>query len=206
MSVALLVSNWRSKMKKYLFVLLVFFCCRANAQSYNDSIRKYQEDYVIHHEVVKGDDRNAMHFFEPDITFKVIADFEKKENMPWFSMPTSGKMLKIFRVYGVASFYVYDTLIKLNLYQSQSLMNSPEYKEWLFLPFTDATTGNASYHGGRYIDLKTDDIINGKVIIDFNKAYNPYCAYVSNVYNCPIPPKENQASIAIKAGEMEYHK
>jgi uncharacterized protein (DUF1684 family) len=133
-----------------------------------------------------------------------VAGFERKENMPWFSMPTSGRMLQIYRVYGVASFVIHDTTVMINLYQSQSLMNSPEYKEWLFVPFTDGTTGKESYHGGRYIDLKTEDIKDGKVIIDFNKAYNPYCAYVSDVYNCPIPPKENHLAIFVRAGEMGY--
>lgn len=191
-------------MKNSLFLLLVLLSFMARAQDYNDSIKKYQSDYVINHQVVKSDDKKTIHFFQPDANFKVMADFEKKENMPWFSMPTSGKMLKIFRVYGVASFSIHDTVVKLNLYQSQSLMNSPDHKEWLFLPFTDATSGKESYDGGRYIDLKTDDIINGRVLIDFNKAYNPYCAYVSNVYNCPIPPKENQLPVAVRAGEMMY--
>ena len=187
----------------FLFAFLSF-CFVAQAQNYKDSITKHQEDYVINHKVVKGDDRKAIHFFQPDANFKVVASFEKKENMPWFSMPTSAKKVKIFRVYGVASFTIHDTVVRLNLYQSQNLMSSPEYKEWLFLPFTHATTGKESYDGGRYIDLNTEDIKDGKVVIDFNKAYNPLCAYVSDVYNCPIPPKENHLSIAVRAGEMMY--
>jgi uncharacterized protein len=191
-------------MKKFPFFLFVFFCIKANSQNYKDSIKKFQERYVINHHVVKGDDKKAIHFFEPDTNFKVTASFEKKENMPWFSMPTSAKQVKIFRVYGVAGFSIHDTVVKINLYQSQSLMNSPEHQEWLFLPFTDGTTGKESYEGGRYIDLKMTDIKDGKVVIDFNKAYNPYCAYVSDVYNCPIPPKENHLSISVRAGEMMY--
>ena len=187
----------------FLFAFLSF-CFVAQAQNYKDSITKHQEDYVINHKVVKGDDRKAIHFFQPDANFKVVASFEKKENMPWFSMPTSAKKVKIFRVYGVASFAIHDTVVRLNLYQSQNLMSSPEYKEWLFLPFTDATTGKESYDGGRYIDLNTEDIKDGKVVIDFNKAYNPLCAYVSDVYSCPIPPKENHLSISVRAGEMMY--
>jgi uncharacterized protein (DUF1684 family) len=67
-----------------------------------------------------------------------------------------------------------DTLMKLNLYQSQGLMGSDQCKDYLFLPFTDATTGIETYESGRYIDLQTSDIKNNEVIIDFNKAYNPY--------------------------------
>ena len=67
----------------------------------------------------------------------------------------------------------------------------------LFLPFTDNTNGVETYGGGRYIDLK---IPAGNTInIDFNKAYNPYCAY-SDKYSCPIPPPENHLDIEIKAG------
>lgn len=94
--------------------------------------------------------------------------------------------------------------MQLNLYQSQDLLQNEQYKTYLFLPFTDATTGKESYHAGRYIDLKMEDIIDGKVVIDFNKAYNPYCAYVTGRYNCPIPPSENNLSIAIIAGEKDY--
>lgn len=94
----------------------------------------------------------------------------------------------------------------MNLYQSQGLMGSNEYKNYLFLPFTDATTGVETYESGRYIDLLTTDIVNNTVTIDFNKAYNPYCAYVSDVYNCPIPPKENHLRVAIRAGEKMYGK
>jgi len=83
-------------------------------------------------------------------------------------------------------------------------MGTEEYKNYLFLPFTDATTGVETYESGRYIDLQTGDIKNNQVVIDFNKAYNPYCAYVSGVYNCPIPPRENHLPVAILAGEKRF--
>ncbi|MEJ0106895.1 MAG: DUF1684 domain-containing protein [Bacteroidota bacterium] len=74
-------------------------------------------------------------------------------------------------------------------------------------PFTDLTTGNESYQTGRYIDFTVKDIKNGELVIDFNKAYNPSCAYVSDKYNCPVPPRENNLTIAIKAGgEMNFAK
>jgi uncharacterized protein (DUF1684 family) len=76
----------------------------------------------------------------------------------------------------------------------------------LFLPFTDLTSGEESYAAGRYIDLSFSDVTGDKVVIDFNKSYNPYCAYVSGKYNCPIPPRENSLNIAILAGEKTYGK
>jgi len=85
-------------------------------------------------------------------------------------------------------------------------MTTKEYKDHLFIPFTDATSGEETYESGRYIDLEIKDITNENVLIDFNKAYNPYCAYVSGKYNCPIPPNENRLIVAIRAGEKSFGK
>ncbi len=84
-------------------------------------------------------------------------------------------------------------------------MSDSVYKDHLFLPFTDLTSGEESYGGGRYIDLETTGIINNRLVIDFNKAYNPYCTY-SDGYNCPIPPRENDLPVAIRAGEKAFAK
>jgi uncharacterized protein (DUF1684 family) len=197
-------------MKKILIFLIVatalFFNAASAQTSYNDSIKLYLKDYVDKHEVVKGEDKKQIRFFDINKKYRVIAKFERTENGKWFQMSTSGKMKQIYRVYGVLSFKIGETAIHLNLYQSQSLMQSEQFKNYLFLPFTDATTGKETYDSGRYIDLQSSDIQNNHVIIDFNKAYNPYCAYVSGVYNCPIPPGENNIPIAIKAGERKYGK
>jgi uncharacterized protein (DUF1684 family) len=72
--------------------------------------------------------------------------------------------------------------------------------------FADLTSGDEKYTAGRYIDLLIEDIVDNKVILDFNKAYNPYCAYVSGKYNCPLPPRENQLPVAIFAGEKTFTK
>jgi uncharacterized protein (DUF1684 family) len=191
----------------FLSAFLAFsFPVFAQKTSYADSIKAYVDNYVAQHEVVKGEDKKDLHFFAPSKTYRVLARFEKKENTPWFLMATSGKMKKMYRVYGVLHFTINKTPLQLNLYQSQDLLLNEQYKNFLFLPFTDATTGKESYGGGRYIDLTFDDIRNNTVLIDFNKAYNPYCAYVSGTYNCPVPPPENNMAIAIKAGEKAYGK
>ncbi|RYD73146.1 MAG: DUF1684 domain-containing protein [Sphingobacteriales bacterium] len=92
---------------------------------------------------------------------------------------------------------------KLNIYQSQDLKKIEKYKNSLFLPFTDLTSGVESYGGGRYVDL---EIPEGELIpIDFNTAYNPYCAY-NHKYSCPIPPQENDLAIEIKAGVKKFKK
>ncbi len=78
-----------------------------------------------------------------------------------------------------------------------------DFENYLFLPFTDLTNGNGTYGGGRYIDLEIPK--GDTMVIDFNKSYNPYCAY-NGKYSCPIPPKENDLNIAIKAGVKNYSK
>ena len=166
----------------------------------------YQALYVQNHEVVTGTDKELFRFFPVDEKYKITALFEKKNDSKWFSMETSGTTRKIFRVYGVLRLVINDTAIKMNIYQSQNLLNSDEYKDQLFLPFTDLTSGEETYDAGRYIDLVIGDIADNKLVIDFNKAYNPYCAYVSGKYNCPIPPKENDLPVAILAGEKIFEK
>lgn len=195
-------------MKKILSCFFISFFTTLYSYSqdvYKDSLNKYITQYVKEHKVVTGDDKQYFHFFPVDEKYRVTARFEKVVNSKWFTMETSGPIKKTFRVYGILYFTIHDTAVKLNLYQSQNLMTTSEYKNYLFLPFTDISSGEETYAAGRYIDLSTEDIVdNKKVILDFNKAYNPYCAYVSGKYNCPISPKENQLTVAIHAGEKIF--
>jgi len=145
-----------------------------------------------------------MQFYEVNKAYMIVADFKPSPSSEWLTFKTSGTKNKIFKLYGILSFKLNNKQQKLNIYQSQEFMTNEAYKNYLFLPFTDSTTGNETYISGRYLDLRSNDIENNKVVLDFNKAYNPYCAYVSGVYNCPIPPKENALAVAIKAGEKTF--
>ena len=174
--------------------------------NYEDSIKEFIAEYVNEHGVVKGDDKKFLAFYPIDKKYRVVARFEPVKDGKWFGMETSGISKQVYRVYGTLHFTLNDTTLQLNLYQSQRLMAMEEYKDHLFLPFTDITNGIGSYETGRYIDIQVNDIKEGKLVIDFNKAYNPYCAYVDGVYNCPIPPRENNLMVAVPAGEMKYEK
>ena len=166
----------------------------------------YLKKYVKEHEVVTGKDKELMTFFPVDEKYKIICQFERTPNSNWFRMESSGQIKKNYRTYGIIHFKLNDTTVTLSIYQSQDLMTTAQYKDHLFIPFTDATSGEETYESGRYIDLEIKDIINENVLIDFNKAYNPYCAYVSGKYNCPIPPAENRLTVAIRAGERSFKK
>ncbi|MEJ8843805.1 DUF1684 domain-containing protein [Lacibacter sp. H375] len=191
---------------KLCFLFLISFPFFAFAQiSYEDSLNLFLKKYVTDHEVVTGNDKQKMKFYPVQQQYRITAVFVRKENSPWFMMSTSGNTKQQYRVYGIIRFSIHDTAVTLHIYQSRSLMSSEKYKEHLFIPFTDFTSGRETYGGGRYIDLNISDISNNTYVIDFNKAYNPYCAYTTG-YNCPIPPKENDLAVAIKAGEMNYIK
>jgi uncharacterized protein len=196
-------------MKKWLFTFLlpVVFCGSILAQDkqYTDSVKKFQQKYVQEHEVVTGHNRKLFRFFPVDKKYLVNCRFEPIADTVGFIMKTSGSVSKKHYRYGRLSFSINGRALHLVIYQSDKLMNTPGYTDYLFVPFTDATTGSETYGSGRYLDLRLGDIKNNTVLLDFNKCYNPYCAYTSG-YNCPVPPKENRLPVAIKAGEKVFPK
>jgi uncharacterized protein len=194
-------------MKLFLSASLLFLSVSSFSQkSYEDSLATFITKYKETHEVVRESDRQYLQFYPVNKSYRVQASFQKVENSQWLPMKTSGLITKLHRVYGTLTFSIHDTLLHLNVYQSLSLLSTEDYKNYLFLPFTDLTTGIETYNSGRYIDLTIGDVKDGQLLLDFNKAYNPYCAYVSGKYNCPIPPKENNLPVAIRAGEQQYLK
>lgn len=195
---------------KGIFIIACIFCCctiaSGQAVAYADSIEISREKYVKEHGAVKGNNRKQIRFFPPDEKYHVPVSVERIYEAPWFKMETSGKVKKIYRTYAILTFTINDTVCRLHVYQSQQPMGIKEYAGHLFIPFTDQTSGEETYENGRYIDLTIADLENGAYLLDFNKAYNPYCAYISNIYNCPLPPEENSLPVAIRAGEMKFGK
>ena len=194
--------------KNYSLILLLFlFCVSASAQNktYKDSILAYQKNYVTTHEVVLKYDRKYLSFYPVNKNYRVIASFKRLIDTTGFDMNTSFGMKKKHFKYGLLTFTLHDSSFHLLVYQSATLMKQEKLKDYLFVPFGDATSGFESYGGGRYMEFFIPDIKNNKVVIDFNKAYNPYCAYTTG-YNCPIPPMENLLKVAVRAGEKDYGK
>jgi len=139
----------------------------------------------------------GIHFFPFNTKYAVDARFVRTPQEKPFQMSTSGGIRKTYIKYAEVFFMLDKKEYKLNVYQSQDLIKSAEYKDYLFIPFTDATSGKETYEGGRYIDLNIPQ--SDHILINFNKAYHPYCAYTDG-YNCPIPPQENTLPIKIEAG------
>jgi uncharacterized protein (DUF1684 family) len=137
-------------------------------------------------------------FFPVDLKYRVVAHLMITENTPFFQMKTTGDRLPQYRKFGLVHFTLDGIDYELPVYQSKDLMVRKEYEDYLFLPFTDFSNGKESYVGGRYLEVRMPKEGN-EVIVDFNKAYNPYCAY-SDRYSCPLVPPENHLDTVIKAG------
>ena len=201
--------------KVFLFLLSVFaFSMAAEAQAFygatdvkvfrdgrekefrnKDESPLKEEDFPI----FKG-----LNYFSVDKKFRVKADFTRTGDEKYFQMPTSSGRTKKYIKFGTLKFNLNGKNYSLNVYQAdaETLAKFPEYKDLLFVPFKDATNGKLTYGGGRYIDIKITS--DKQVILDFNLAYNPSCAYGSDRYSCPIPPKENFLQVEINAGEKSY--
>lgn len=200
-------------MKVILSILfaIVFFSCAKKSSSYQNEIKLFQ--YELNREfadatkspLTKEDIKTfkALAFFEIDKNYNIEADFELTPNTLVFEMPTTTDRLPLYKKYGIARFTLNGKKIELNIYQNQQLMTDFKYKDYLFLPFNDATNGTATYGGGRFIDLEIPAGGSKKIRIDFNKAYNPYCAY-NHTFSCPIPPSENNLPIAIPVGVKAF--
>lgn len=145
----------------------------------------------------KAVDFETHHFFPIDLTYRVKAKVILIPDSKPFLMPTSGVRKPKYRKYARLSFMLKGEKRTLTLYQNMDLIKNPVYKDYLFLPFTDLTNGEETYGGGRYIDFRIPK--SDEVILDFNQAYNPYCAYTDG-YSCPIPPTENNLELEVRAG------
>lgn len=192
----------------YLAFLLPAASTHAQDKTYVTQIAEHRQHYKQEfiedkRSPLKADDTANIRFFSPDENYRVKANVILTPEAEPFDMPTvSGKSRK-YRQYCWLIFNISDTAVKLKVFQSLELIKDPKYKDHLFLPFTDGTTYTETYGGGRYLDLSLQDIHNGFIELDFNKCYNPWCAYASG-YSCPIPPPENRMPVSVRAGEMNY--
>ena len=144
----------------------------------------------------------ALDFYPIDEKYRVQATFVRTPNEKTFKMKTSTTRTPEYVKYGELRFVLDGKACQLNVYQNIELVKKEGFADYLFLPFFDSSCGKESYIGGRYLDLR---IPKGDTIsIDFNKAYNPYCAY-NHKYSCPIVPLDNNLDLAILAGVKKFH-
>jgi uncharacterized protein (DUF1684 family) len=144
-----------------------------------------------------------LNYYKPNTSFRKVAAFERFDQATHFLMKTTTDRLPEYSLYGAITFTHKGKDYTLNVYQNIELVKKPGYAKHLFIPFNDETNGKETYGGGRFLDITETG--ENTLIIDFNNAYNPYCAY-NHKYSCPIPPEENNLKIRIKAGEKKWHK
>lgn len=118
-----------------------------------------------------------------------IEEFPEKETI---QMQTSTGDIQTYIRFGKIRFQVKGIETELTVFSNQY---------GFFLPFVDSQAGKETYGAGRYLEPQMSP--KGKLLVDFNLAYNPYCAY-NDLYSCPIPPVENRLKVAIEAGEKNY--
>lgn len=194
--------------KIYIFLFLLSAWC-ANAQTKTDSIviriKTEQADLVKFYldsttTPLSRSERkefSGIHHFPINLNYRVIATLDKFDQKDTVVFPTSSSKMKRYIKYAKANFKIDGKKHSLILYRMADV-KKPEYAKLVFLPFTDLTSNNETYGGGRYLDLEITD--DKTMIIDFNLCYHPYCAYSHNGWSCPIPPKENFVNAKIKAG------
>jgi uncharacterized protein (DUF1684 family) len=197
-------------MKKIYLLVLMLMSVKGFAQSYPAQIADFRKNYMNDfledkNSPLKKDDLQYLRFYDADSTYRVEATYQLTQNPQTFVMPVFSGTGRDYAPYAVVHFKLKGKPLKLTVYRSLALANIPAYKDYLLLLFTDETNGKTTYGGGRYIDMRENEFKDGKVVLDFNKAYNPYCAF-STGYSCPKPPDENQLSVAIPAGEQMYGK
>lgn len=190
-----------------VFVIFTFFTNDVIAQhDYQSRIRRHRAGYKRDLAEVIKEDTSYVSFYDTRDEYRITGTFKALRNQPVFNMATSSGKAKQAQKIGTITFKMNGSTHTLSAYQLIALRSDPKYQEHFFVPFTDQSNGDETYVAGRYLDFELSDLKKGSEIeIDFNKAYNPYCAFVEG-YNCPIPPAENQLMVSINAGEKMYGK
>jgi uncharacterized protein (DUF1684 family) len=191
-------------------VVLIIFSCKEGKQPILGATNWQKEQNAMFKDASKSPlkDRDRLNFkgldfFQFDSTFVVKATLKRTPNSKWFKMKRTLNETTDERIYGVLNFQLKGKAYTLNVYQGKELMTKEGFEDYLFLPFLDDTNGDTTYGGGRYIDLRIPE--GNTIEIDFNKAYNPYCAY-NEKFSCPIVPRENYLDVAVKAGVKVFKK
>ena len=198
-------------MKTFLSLLFLFTSLIGNAQSPKE-IKKEIKAYQSKENKEFGNSETTildsldfitfkkLNFYKIDLKYRVEAKLTHTPDAKPFLMKTSTDRLPEYVQYAIAEFVIDEKEYKLSVYKSTRPIEKPE-DDYIFIPFTDLTSGDGSYGGGRYLELAVPE--GDSMVIDFNLAFNPYCAY-NHRYSCPIPPKENDLLIRIEAGVKDF--
>ena len=188
-------------------ILVYSFSGQQAGDSYIEEVKKYrkEKDEQFANGKESPLDRkqkkvfNGLKYYPIDQAYRIIADFETFPLQEGIQIKTTLGVSKVFKKHGKATFQLNGKTHELLILKSTDRLTA----NILFIPFTDETSGRETYGAGRYLDAEMSG--NNKIILDFNIAYNPYCAY-NTTYECPLPPKENNLLVKIEAGEKNFKK
>lgn len=196
-----------------LSILVLIISLPLSAQSDKAYLRQVRKKRKKIHREFKNPDESPLReaardfkglaYWPANSAYRVEATFSPAEGAEAFQIETSNpEIQKPYIAYGYLDFELEGKSLRLTVFRSLKLAGLPQYKDYLFLPFTDLTTGTDTYGGGRYLDMRIPPE-GAPWIIDFNLCYNPYCAY-GDGWSCPIPPQENFLDTRIEAGVKDY--
>jgi uncharacterized protein (DUF1684 family) len=134
----------------------------------------------------------GLNYFPDNPALRLEVTIEEFPDKKTVGMQTSTGEVQMYQRYGKFKFTVEGQEAELTVYSNE---------HGFFLPFVDALAGRETYGAGRYVE--PEPLAAGKLLVDFNQAYNPYCAYNAN-WSCPLPPRENRLQVPIRAGEKIY--
>jgi uncharacterized protein (DUF1684 family) len=142
------------------------------------------------------DQRQAFHglqYFPENESLRLEVQVEPLKEQEPMEMQTSTGGVQEYVRYGKFKFEVDGQEAELTIYRSE---------HGYFLPFVDSLAGRETYPAGRY--LEPEPLPGNRFFVDFNLAYNPYCAY-NEMWSCPITPPENRLKVPVRAGEKQFH-
>jgi uncharacterized protein (DUF1684 family) len=186
-----------------IIVIVIYNFRRVNPTSagYIEEIESHREEidrrFKASDQSPLADDQlesfESLSYFPVSEKYRVFADLQKSNTEKIITMAITDGSNREYYVYGNAHFHLDGKELDLLVYRPVR-----KDSEYLFMPFYDKTSADITYGGGRYVE--PEELTNGRLLIDFNLAYNPYCAY-NATYRCPIPPRENSLDVRILAGE-----
>ena len=146
------------------------------------------------------EDYKGLEYYPPDIKYRIIANLEPIQQKKTVILSTNDGKEQRYIEYAYADFKIDGVENRLLILE---IADMGPFRGKLFLAFGDETSARETYGAGRYLDV-TKNPGSNTIKLDFNLAYNPYCAY-NDSFTCPLPPRQNILTIPIKAGEKLYH-
>ena len=192
-----------------IVIIMVFYASTGNEgdPAYQEEILKEREDKDRFMRTSEESpvaqtktEFKGLKYFPPDLQYRIMANLIPITDKKAVVLNTSDGKTQRYLEYAYAEFDLHDRKNKLLILE---IMDMGPFRGKLFLAFGDETSAGETYGAGRYLDVQK---VPGSttITLDFNKAYNPYCAY-NDTYSCPLPPTGNLLEIPVKAGEKAYH-